>query len=92
MRREKRLRGTFHSVLENDSSDGFYYEVVGSEAIPSDPSNPLHKKLSLFGYALRTDYGVQRVFPSDGDVFVRILPHTFQESNWTVELEEIDVK
>lgn len=90
-RKEKKLRGTFRSISGKDPAEGFYYEVIKGEAIPSDPSNGLHKRLSLFGYALRTDYGVRRVWPSDGEIFVWNLPLIYPGPPLWVDLEEIPV-
>lgn len=90
-RRDKRLRGTFRSKSEKDVAEGLYYEVVGKEVVCSEEHNALHQHLTLFGYPLRTDYGVRRVFPYDGDVFVRNLPQMFSGPYLWVELEEVSV-
>ena len=89
MKRDKILRGTFHSKSGNHPSEGLYYEVIKGVAVPSDLSDKTHKDLSLFGYSLRTDYGVQRFFPEDGDVFVRNLPQVISDPDLWVDLEEI---
>ena len=91
MRREKKVRGVFHSDSKNHPSEGFYYDVVGGEAVPSDSSDAIHKKLSMFGYVIRTDYGVRRVFPEDGELFVRNLPLIYSGPPLWVDLEEVPV-
>lgn len=90
-RKEKRLRAAFKSKSGKDVEDGFYYEVIKGEAIPSNPDSGLHRHLSEFGYPLRTDYGIQRVFPSDGDIFVRNLPKEFSGTFLWVDVEEVDI-
>lgn len=92
MRREKTLRATFRSKSGKDVEEGLTYEVHGKEARVNRDYSGLHKHLELFGYVLRTDYGVRRVFPYDGDLFVRNLPQAFPGPNLTVELEEVERK
>ena len=91
MRRQKRIRAVFKSRSGKDVFEGFCYELVNGEAIPSDACSALHRDMVLFGYPLRTNYGIDRVFPSDGDVFIRNLPKVFQDQSLHVVLEEEDI-
>jgi hypothetical protein len=90
--RKKRLRAIFHSRSGKDVIEGFHYELVDGEAVPSDPSEVIHRQLALYGFPVRTAYGLDRVFPHDGDIFIRNLPQEFTGSFLWVELEEEDVQ
>jgi hypothetical protein len=90
VKREKILRASFRSPSGNDIEDGLSYEVQGKEAKVNREGSALHKYLKRFGYVVRTDYGVRRLFPEDGDIFVRNLPKEFPGPKLKVELEEVD--
>lgn len=83
-----KLKAVFHSKSGKDVAEGFYYELKDGEAVPSNPDQGIHNHLALYGYPIRTAYGIDRVFPSDGDIFVRNLSTEYRSGSLWVELEE----
>lgn len=88
--KKKKIRAVFHTRSGKDVAEGFYYELGDGEAVPSNPSALLHYNLKTFGFPVRTDYGIERLFPSDGDSFIRNLPQAFNGTYMWVALEEVD--